>query len=1158
MAGALTPGFMVLQGNRLEDLRDLVLQWLMTQPLPPLQNDVFLVQSNGIAQWLKLALADWQGIGIAAGIEVQLPARLQWRVYRALLGNLPEHSRYDKQPLTWRLYDLFPQLIAEPVYAPLARFLAGEQTDRRRYQLAAQLADLFDQYQVYRADWLNDWAAGRDQLRDGLNHCQPLAEDARWQAALWRALIADIAAQCGETEAGSSRAQIHRQCIERAEALTPETRPRAIPARIIVFGITSLPQQQLEILAALSGCTQVVLCVHNPCRHYWGDIIEGRELFRREFRRHAAKPGIAQDALHADGNPLLASWGKQGRDYIRLLDQHDQRSQYEPLFVKNRLAIDLFQPPADATVLAGLQCDILELDSLAEARAANRLLSVTDRSVVFHLAHSPQREVEILHDQLLAAFSADHALAPRDVMVMVPDINTYAPHIQAVFGRIDRNDPRYIPFTIADQGVVQQQPLLLALAQMLSLDNQRYSVSTVLDWLAVPALRAAAGLSESDVEQLARWIDGANIRWGLSGEQRAALALPEWEQNSWLFGLRRMLLGYLAGDDFDWQGCASYGEVAGLSAEAAGGLYWLIERLLQMWEMLRQPRPALAWADYLRELLAALFVAQSDDEQLLLGELEQMLAEFVEQQRLSGRSEPLASAVVRDYWLAQFEQPGLSKRFLAGCVNFATLMPMRAIPFKRICLLGMNDGDFPRQRVVPDFDLMRRNGQYRPGDRSRRDDDRYLMLEALLSARQQLYISWVAYSVQDNSERLPSVLVNQLRDYIDGVWQSEQGDSACGQLSQHHPLTAFSSRYFPEQADCQWFSYGQEWQQVQRNVQLARQQPARDINRVSAAPYLWPEESRIRFSDLVACLKNPVDCYFRQRLGVDLSLRLNELADEEPFVPNALEQWQLRNRLLQAVLRDHQRHPLDAEQLAASVDFHSQRLHHEGELPMALFGDWVRQQLNQNVAEQFAAFLSASEGWQALPLQPFTDDQVSDEIDALYQRQEKFCRIVLVSNRLFSGGGGDRLKWQHVVRQWPLHLATQLWAGQPVNSVLIHQANPSVVLAGLEPAQAKQCWQQLLVFYRQALQTLQPTPIKTAMVVLTQQDNEKVWRETYEGKYNARGEREESLSLKRVWPDFDSLYAAGLVEAAAIFQPLLQARQAGEALADVVAQEPSA
>src|SRR5690554_3125838 len=893
---ALQPGFMVIHGNRLEALRGLAVEWMRRHPLGPLENETILVQSNGISQWLKLALAENEadgGAGIAAALDVSLPARFLWQAYRSVLGEaaVPPVSPFDKPRLVWRLMRLLPALLDAPAFAPLARFLEGDDDLRKRHQLAERLADLFDQYQVYRADWLTAWAAGEDVLITARGEARPLAEAQRWQAELWRVLRDDIAADLGEAGLTSSRAAVHQRFLKACPALG--VRPPGLPRRVIVFGISSLPAQTLEALAAMARHTQVLLCVHNPCRHYWADIIDGKELLRSEQKRQARKQGMPEvlsDAeLHLHAQPLLAAWGKQGRDYIRLLDQFDEPGHYQSWFDRIDLFDDADPEPESLPLLQQIQQDILELEPLPKNP---RVWSESDHSLLFQIAHSRQREVEILHDQLLHWFEQDPKLKPRDIIVMVPDVNQYAPHIRAVFGRLQRQDPRFIPFTLNDQQNRGQAPLLIALELLLQLPQERFGVSQLFDLLEVPSLRERFGMAEADLPRLQHWIRESGIRWGLDAAQRAGLELPDGlEQNTWLFGLRRMLLGYLMGEEQTFAEIEAYAEVGGLEAAQVGPLAELVSALLQLREHLLTPKPCSEWSLVLSDLLERFLQPGSDQDLMLLERLGVKLQQWQEICADAGLDRPLPLEVVRESWLDGIDEQSLSQRFLAGAVNISTLMPMRAIPFRRVCLLGMNDGDYPRVQPAMDFDLMA--NRYRPGDRSRREDDRYLFLEALLSARDTLYISWVGRSVRDNVEQPPSVLVAQLRDHLEQGWvvSGQDGKGLLNALTTEHPLQPFSPRYFEQNP--RLFTYAREWREVHEGVN----QPLDDELPTTELP------ASIGLKSLQRFLRQPAHAFFNQRLNVWFDA-LDEVPQEhEPFRFNRLDQYQLGTELIGAGLK---------------------------------------------------------------------------------------------------------------------------------------------------------------------------------------------------------------------------------------------------------------
>ncbi|WP_203141020.1 exodeoxyribonuclease V subunit gamma [Marinobacter mangrovi] len=1133
---ALPTGFQVIHANKLEDLRAVTVELIRTFPLDPLENDVFLVHSNGIAQWLKLALARDEddptlpGNGIAAAMQFLLPSRFLWQVYRTVLGEdaVPEQSPFDKDRMTWRLMRLIPELVTQPGYEPLARFLSGGQEARRRYQLAERVADLFDQYQVYRADWLESWADGQDVLHVRGSEERAVPAEQLWQPALWRALIADIEG----SGANTSRAEVHTRFLEAAAKLDGGSRPAHLPRRVVVFGLSSLPQQTLDVLSALGRCCQVILCVHNPCQYHWADIIEDKDLLRAERQRRARKPGMPVQLddhnLHLHANPLLAAWGKQGRDYIRLLDHYDVPESYAHWLDR----VDLFRESDGRSLLQDLQNDILNLNPVHESERQATEADRADRSLVFHAAHSPLREVEILHDQLLAAFSADPKLQPQDIIVMVPDINAYTPHVEAVFGQLDPEDDRYIPYTISDQGQRHQSPVVAALEALMSLPESRLAVSDVLDLLDVPLLRDRFGLTEDDLPQLHDWIRGANIRWGLDDRHRASLELPpDLFRNTWLFGLRRMLLGYATGEGEPWQAIEPYDEVGGLESRLAGQLDAFVRQLQQYWEWLSESRAPAEWVAVLHQLLRDFFGEPEGEDVLLFSQLEAALDQWFDACEQAGLDDPLPLHVVRDVLLERLDQGGLSQRFLAGKVNFATLLPMRAIPFRRVCLLGMNDGDYPRTQPPMDFDLMARD--YRPGDRSRREDDRFLFLEAFLSARDQFYVSWVGRSIHDNSERPPSVLIAQLRDHIDRVRRPAEGDDPVTKtLTTLHPLQPFSTRYFPSpDEDSPLFTFAKEWRAALEGDQEE-----------GADAHVWPEnlpetvfEQPLGLTELARFLRQPSAVFFQQRLGVYFERASQDSEDEEPIVLDGLGRWQLTDHLVQDVLQ----HETDPDQLTGKLLQAAHRAVGRGELALAegLASLQVRQaiaplpELYGRYRELLASApqveslrpvrISIERGDHHLVLEDWVRDlRFADDGRAL--------QIILSSSNITTPD--RRYRWHQLLRPWVQHLAANAVAA-PVTTHVLSQAG-DVAFSPLDRIRAESALEDLMHAWLYALLSPFPVAPKTAFAWLSveKKGEEGMLRAAqgaYEPQFKRSGEVEESPYLQRLYPDFDSLRATG-------------------------------
>jgi exodeoxyribonuclease V gamma subunit len=1159
MTDTLTPGLLVLHGNRLEALAGTVFGWLARHPLAPLEPEVVLVPSNGMAEWFKAELAG--ALGVCAATRVELPARFLWRAWRAVLGHaaVPARSALDKAPLAWSLMALLPELLHEPDFAPVAGFLGTDGDALRRLQLARQLADLFDQYQVYRADWLEDWARSDDRLRAADGRSLPLPADQRWQPRLWRALLARLPAQ----QAAAARPALHRRFLDLLSNGGAQV-ARGLPRRVVLFGSTHIPLQTLQALAAMSRHVQVLLAVPNPCRYHWADLIEGRELLRAERRRQPLREGrdlapLDPAELHAHGHPLLAAWGRQARDFVRQLDAFDDAELARQRFALPRL--DLFDDGPGDTLLAQVQAAVRDLVPVAEQRAAARPPAAQDRSIVFHVAHGAQREVEILHDQLLHLFAhppGGEPLAPRQVVVMVPDIASFAPAIRAVFGAHPRGHARHIPWGIADLGARGRHPLLVALEWLLRLPQQRASFGEIADLLQLPALARRFGIAEADLPALLAWAEGAGARWGLSGAHRQSLGLDACgEANTWSFALDRLLMGFAAGElhaDAPDPVVEPHAEVGGLGAALVGALAELLQALQRWWTLARTPAPPAAWGERLRALLENFFEAADDGERALLAALDEALAQWLQDCEEAGLAEALALDVVREAWLDAVDDPGApggARRFRAGGVTFCTLLPLRAVPFEVVCLLGMNDGEYPRRGPRSDFDLMALPGLARPGDRSRRDDDRQLMLDALLAARRVLYLSWAGRSVRDNSEQAPSVLVAQLRDHLAAVW----GEGVVKARTTEHPLQPFGRRYFEPGSPL--FTYADEWRSAHEAPAVAA--PARAAPGAAATAPL----SIRRLADF---LKNPVKDFFRQRLQVTFPEQAAPVPDDEPFALAGLDRWQLLDDALQAARRR-----FDADPEADVATLVQRRLAREaraGRLPLAAPGRHTAGELAVELAPmlaqvqrlllQHAQPLGRRTLWLPHPQQPAL--VLDDMLEGLRAGAGGPVLIDLRASRI-GMGRKPQPRPEKFVETW-LRLLAAAASGEAVAAVLVG-ADAVATVAPLAADEAPQARATLLDLMQAAAASAVgdepwPTALRTGLALLADDGSA---RTVYEGSGHGGppGEGREPC-LARLFPDYAALAAAPGFEAAttrlyAAYRDWLAARVSlqrleGAALAD--------
>ncbi|MCL4409387.1 MAG: exodeoxyribonuclease V subunit gamma, partial [Gammaproteobacteria bacterium] len=587
-----------------------------------------------------------------------------------------------------------------------------------------------------------------------------------------------------------------------------------------------------------------------------------------------------EDESSDNGHPLLASLGKLGQTFFEQLQAIPHQA--EMLYL---------QPQAD-DVLSQLKQDVYQLDSQDE----RLLVASDDDSVQIHSCHSAMREAEVLHDQLLNLFEKHPDLSPTDVVVMTPDIEVYAPAIEAVFS--SQPIERFIPFSIANRGEAQQQTIIETFTDLLGLPQSRFDAETIMRLLECAAIQRQFRLDHTDLDTIRGWLRETQIRWGLDGQDKQKLGLPALDANTWRAGLDRLILGYALppAERDQWQLFNAQLPVGGISGDRAqlmAQLNAFIDQLSQLREELKRPRKAADWQILLSDWLRRLFAIHEENEQLQMDAILKAMDSLSESAQQVGFEQNLSIDLLRDWLDLHIEMPSAEHQFMGRGLTFCDMVPMRSIPFDVVCLIGMNDNSYPRRQPKPGFDLL--SSDYRRGDRSRRDDDRYLFLEAILSANRHLYISYVGASIHDNSPIPPSVLVSDFADVLNRRFQTTEGNEIWEQLLTRHPLQAFSPRYFSGQ-DATLFSFNAEacpplHKQTETRNWFARPLPEADDS--------W---RFVSLHQLISFFSHPARFLAQQRLGINFENEDATLEIREPFTLNGLEAWTVRQQMLEGRL----------------------------------------------------------------------------------------------------------------------------------------------------------------------------------------------------------------------------------------------------------------
>ena len=858
--------FTLYQSNRQEDLFTLFAAVLSHGESPPLFTEKVMIPSVGLGKWLTIQLAELHGI--AANLGLVLPGAFLWDLVQLYFPDAPIQSPYRPEVLSWRIHALLKkQAIQSPSLAPYL----GNMDERKRGHLAHQLACLFDQYLVYRPDWLQKWENHREI---------GLGEDEHWQAALWRLLVKEINLP--------QRADFFSQLVE-----SFLTDPSKLPPRLLCFGVNNLPPIYVNFLQALSSKIEVHYFVLNPSKENWVEDRDTKEQLRLAGMEDP-------EALYfSSGHPLLSSWGKLGRDFFARVSEFP--------------TIDVFperQEIPDRTLLNRIQKDILLREVPKKTQPPN------EYSLSIQSCHSAKREIEVLHDTILHWLHKDPTLTPQDILVMAPNMGLYQPYIETVFAAVEGTVP--IPFSVADKNPFQHSALFAVLFSLLSLPSQRFDVAWVLETISHPAILRAFGLTMNHLPLLRDWVKEVNIRWGRDMQHKATFGLPLDKSHTWREGLERLLLGFILPKAVAQNKPPIFSErvpsepITTSQRLILTGFVTLIETLIHYAEHFNRVRTLKEWVAEIVELIETCFTPDEEEEKALLL-LQTYLAQLLAESQEANFTEKIGIIFFADLLRQRIDQPVRHRGFLSRGLTFCDILPMRTIPARVICILGLNEGVFPRQVDRIDMDLMRHHR--RVGDRTREVDDRYLFLETLLSAKEKLYLSYIGQDIRTNQALPPSVLVDELLDVVDEYYP--RVTSAREELLTIHALQPFDPMYF--QSSYPFQSFHKLWLAVAQANQVQKSQ----------VPSLFPQPLSIQKSfhplsldTLLRFYRHPIRFLLQTCLDIPLPWQREEGVESIPVLLGNKERRVIRQRLLE--YKDH----------AAEL------LRLEGVLPRGAFGDY--------------------------------------------------------------------------------------------------------------------------------------------------------------------------------------------------------------------------
>ncbi|MDT8391959.1 MAG: exodeoxyribonuclease V subunit gamma [Lentisphaeria bacterium] len=1072
--------FNLFTSDRLENLLEKYVERSRTTPGDPLRPETIVVQSQGMAQWLREQLT--MSRGDATHVEFPFVSK----VMEDILGADADSAYFSPDVMTWRIFSILNEKPDE--LAALDTYLGkegGPDREIKAFQLAGRVAHVFDQYQIYRPDMLLRWEGkdgGSPSRSTGEERLNPAAVS--WQRYLWRRLTVDK----------TSRPARFAAFFADPAAPSPS---RAGLSRLAVFGISALPPVFLTFFNRLSESVEVDFFYVTPCRGYWLDQIPERDRHRLKERfgvfRLDENFSEYEEDFCCRCNPLLANLGRQGREFFAaILDEG----------VDNGGGEELFAEPAagEVSLLEQVREDILE----SRSRDENDRFTIApdDSSVQIHICHSRMREVEILHDNLLTMIDkSDGAIQPRDILITAPDIADYAPYVDAVFGQgVFRN-----MYSVADKSVGGENQVVAAFLEVLALLTSDFKASAVLDTLEIAPVRETFGIERTDFQLLKKWLREAGARWGVDGAHRQSSGQYAFDDYSWRRALKRMLLGMAMMDDGHVVAgdLAPYDAIEGNQADLLGKLVDFVEALFALSDRVKRARTLSDWQATLTGAVDTFF-GNTNETYEGLSALREKLAELSALEKQTACQGDVGFHVISD-WLAGWSGAAAGKlRFLKGKMTFCTLQPMRSVPAKVMCLMGMNDGDFPRIDRRPGFDVTA--AALKPCDRSKRFEDRYLFLEALMSARQVFHISYLGRGVKDNAEAPPATPVCELIDYITQHGTLSTGgrnapssrNDILAVIQREHRLQAFHPVYFSG-ADPRLKSYSRSDAMAAAALRAGERSPP------FQPPDLMIEVDPVKdleLDDLERFFSHPCEYYLRHTLGVNVKERADgQLADTEPFTLDTLEAYGVNQDIFDALLSG-----------ASAADIHA-RLRRQQLIEAGAPGARATADRCRDMEEQFIAKFHLREKLAAretIRIVVTMDGITLAGTVAVAQDEHLYCRYANV-------------KGKDILKAWLRHLLIN--CERPVDTIIrMKNSKDGQAFASLSPAAAKSELSSLLAIFAEGRRRPLPFFCESAYAYATKKTTDESARVSaakaiFRGGYYAPDPEENDPAISLCFPD---------------------------------------
>lgn len=760
----------------------------------PFQQKWVVIQNKEAQQWLTQQVAKYEGI--AFNFEFILPSELMWKLYRIEHPELPSNLPSDRIAMQWQMFEVL-KLKGNTFGLP-----SLPEQDKNLFQLAGQIADVMDLYQVFRPELLESWER---------NTLTTFDASEKWQMNIWNELTSiweeKYPAIPNRKEAWYSL----KESVDQ-ESFTNERYPDSI----FIFGLSQISASFLDLITTFSKKREV---------HFF-DI--------------NLKPEITGFDVK------FTEWLKPKEEFEKLLERFSTQK-------KITYTVENLPDLKSESLLAKLSIATPDLNETIE----------------IHSCHNPKREVEVLKDSLLSALDERHDLNPDDILVLVPDMDEYAPIIESVF-QGEEQKPQ-IPIYSPKNYLNQSQNSFIAFLELIS---SNYKISDVIDFLEIETIRERFIFSEEDIFTLKNWLLENRIHWGL-------------ELSDSIYSLEKAVSNFISGFAMELDEFEYYEDFIPFNGVNTSDHAELVARFSSLVHILKpikaaqtKNRSLKGWLVETSKWVSDLFQKNEKAAQNLSNSIDRL----IEYAGLIDSTVIIDFNLFKNWFKAQLSDKKASSSGFGHGVVLSSYIPYRSIPFKQVCILGMNEGVFPRNATRPSFDLI--YAYPKAGDRIMKEDDQLLFMELLASTSQGLFISFLGQDQHSENEKLPSILIQKVMDEVDGLKAIE------------HKLHGFDNSYFLHPK-----SYSQKRKELGIKV-LSKNENELPFFAQNEVAIKKENIEHIEINELISFFVHPCKHMLNNGLSVRKKFENSDLEDREVFRISALDKYNL-DQLLQDGIESH-------------------------------------------------------------------------------------------------------------------------------------------------------------------------------------------------------------------------------------------------------------